>query len=296
MNDIHEASEKFHAVLYADDTSLVEPLCTFDTTSQIKNFNKKRISDDINKELQAIYDWLCDNKLSLNIPKTKFMIFHHKQRRIDSIIPDLAINGNNIDHVPHFNFLGLTIDENLSFDPHIQKVSNKISRTLGTLNRLKRFLPQHILLLLYNSLILPHLQYSILCWGYKSSRLFKLQKRAMRIITCSKYNAHTDPIFKKLNLLKFSDIYDICLLKFYYKFKKNTLPLYFNDCICSNSVHQYPTRGRNEPTLPRTRTSHADNSVRNHLPNFISSMPGCITEKVSSHSIQGFSGYCKNIS
>ena len=54
MNDIHEASDKFHAVLYADDTSLVEPLCTFDTTSKNKHLNKTRISESINLELQAI--------------------------------------------------------------------------------------------------------------------------------------------------------------------------------------------------------------------------------------------------
>ena len=231
MNDIHEASAKFHSVLYADDTSLIEPLCTFDTISQNKNYDKKRLSENINQELQAVYDWLCVNKLSLNIPKTKFMVFHHKQRQIHSFIPNLTINGNPIDYVTQFNFLGFLIDENVSFDPHIQRISNKISRSLGTINKLKRFLPQHILLMLYNTLILPHLQYAILCWGFKSSRLFKLQKRAMRIITCSKYNAHTDPIFKKLNLLKLSDLYNVSVLKFYHKFKNDKLPHYFKGII-----------------------------------------------------------------
>ena len=78
--------------------------------------------------------------------------------------------------------------------------------------------------MLYNSLILPHLQYAILCWGFKNSRLFKLQKRAIRIITCSKYNAHTDPLFKKMNLLKISDLYNISLLKFFHKLRNNKLP------------------------------------------------------------------------
>ena len=147
--------------------------------------------------------------------------------------------------------------------------------------------------MLYNSLILPHLQYSILCWGFKTSRLFKLQKRAMRIITCSKYNAHSDPIFKKLNLLKISDIYNISLLKFYYKFKKDKLPHYFRDIISFSPQHQYSTRGRNEPNYTYTRTSHAKNSVRNHLPVFLNSVPSCITDKVDTHSLQGYSHYCK---
>ena len=72
--------------------------------------------------------------------------------------------------------------------------------------KLKGFLPQNILRISYYSLILPHLQYSVLSWGFKSDRIFKLQKRAVRIITCSKYNAHTEPLLKMLNLLKIEEI------------------------------------------------------------------------------------------
>ena len=84
----------------------------------------------------------------------------------------------------------------------IQKISNKISRSLGIMNRLKRYLPQNILSTIYNSLILPHTNYSILVWVFQSSRISKLQKRAVHMISCSKYNAHTETLFKSLNLLK----------------------------------------------------------------------------------------------
>ena len=90
------------------------------------------------------------------------MKFHYKQRKIDSLIHNLKINSEPIQRVTEFNFLGLTIDEQLSWSPHIQKISNKISRTLGIMNRLKIFLPENILRLIYNSLILPYCQYSIL--------------------------------------------------------------------------------------------------------------------------------------
>ena len=96
------------------------------------------------------------------------MIFHYRQRKIDSLIPNLKINLEPIERVTEFNFLGLTIDEQLSWSPHIQKISNKIARTLGIMNRLKRFLPEKLLRLIYNSLILPYFQYSILTWGFKS--------------------------------------------------------------------------------------------------------------------------------
>ena len=122
--------------------------------------------------------------------------------------------------VEDFNFLGLTIDQHMTWNAHIQKISNTISRSLGFMNRLKRYLPQNILHTIYNSLILPHINYSILVWGFKSSRISKLQKRAVHMISCSKYNAHTEPLFKSLNLLKVEDIFKIKILKFYYKYSQ----------------------------------------------------------------------------
>ena len=175
MNDIREASENFKAILYADDTNLLSPLCSFSTSTSLKDIQTEQLSENINKELGNILEWLNTNKLSLNVKKTKFMIFHYRQRKKDNLIPNLKINSEPIERVTEFNFLGLTIDEHLNWSPHIQKVSNKISRTLGIMNRLKRFLPTNALRLIYNSLILPYFQYSILTWGFKVGRLEKLQ-------------------------------------------------------------------------------------------------------------------------
>ena len=153
------ASQNFNVILYADDTNLVSPLCSFDSTMPINNASIERVSEQINIELSNIQEWLNINKLSLNVKKTKFMIFHHYQRNINNIIPTLKINSETIENVSEFKFLGLTIDEHLNWKPYIQKISNKIARTLGIMCRLKKFLSTHILRVLYNSLILPHLQY-----------------------------------------------------------------------------------------------------------------------------------------
>ena len=79
-------------------------------------------------------------------------------------------------------------------------------RNTGILNKIKLFLPSRILKTIYSSLILFQLNYGILVWGQNYKRIFKLQKRVMRIITCSKYNAHSEPLFKELKLLKLEDI------------------------------------------------------------------------------------------
>ena len=150
INDIHEATDNFKAILYADDTNLTTPLCYFSPSLTLNNIDIQQISDGINAELNDIFVWLCVNKLALNVKKTKYMLFHYRQCDIGNLIPSLKINDEPVERVTGFNFLGLTIDETLSWHPHVQKISNKISRTLGIMGRLKKFLPINILILMYN--------------------------------------------------------------------------------------------------------------------------------------------------
>ena len=71
MNDIYKVSNKFHSILYADDTTLESPLCTFDTSALNNKYNLDLLSTNINSELNLVYEWLCLNKLSLNVKKDK---------------------------------------------------------------------------------------------------------------------------------------------------------------------------------------------------------------------------------
>ncbi len=145
------------------------------------------------------------------------MIFHTSRKEVYSL--QLEIADVKIERVQDFNFIGLTLNENLNWKSHINDISNTISKSMGILNKLKHFLPLNIKILLYNSLILSHLNFGILAWGYKCEKLTKLHKRVIWIIYLSKYNAHTEPIFKELKLLKLNDILKLQELKFYYKFK-----------------------------------------------------------------------------
>ena len=104
----------------------------------------------INNELQKVYSWLAVNKLSLNICKTKFMLFHTQNTKFN-YIPTLRINNIEIERVMNFKFLGLTINENLSWKPHTDKIRNKISKYGGVINRLKHFVPSNILRIIYCS-------------------------------------------------------------------------------------------------------------------------------------------------
>ena len=292
MNDINTVSNKLDFILYADDTTLLGPLCSFTHHS---NDDIGSVSNMINLELAKISDWLVVNKLSLNVAKTKFMIFHNYQKIIkERDIPSLIINGTNIEKVNEFNFLGLTINEFMNWNSHCSKISNKISRTLGVMNRLKRYLPISAMKLMYSSLILSHLQFAVTCWGFKWDRLFKLQKRAIRIMTNSKYNAHTDPLFKDLGLLKIQDIFDAQCLKFWYKFVNNLVPSYFASMFTYNhAIYGIETRQRGSLHLFPVRTSNARNVLRHRIPELLCTFPQGILEKVHTHSLVSFSNHVK---
>ena len=135
------------------------------------------------------------------------MVFHTPNKIVK--YPKLKINDHVIERVQSFNFLGLLVHYNMTWSKHIEKVSLKISRTIGILNRLKLIYPQCILLTLYNTLIMPYLNYSLLTWGSgikEKHPLHLLQKKALRVITNNDYNAHTEPIYKELKRLKLNDM------------------------------------------------------------------------------------------
>ena len=166
MNDVSEVSNSFNTILYADDTSLVGSVNTFSVPNGMY----------INNEIEKIHNWLCVNKLSLNIKKTKFMLFRHPQSRLENI-PTIMLNGVAIERVAEFKFLGTVIDETLSWKSHLNFIRKKISRNIGIIKRSKRYLPEKVLLQMYYSLILPNLTYSISVWGFQSESIFKLQKK-----------------------------------------------------------------------------------------------------------------------
>ena len=145
-NYISEASKLFNFKIYADDTAL-------NSTLNVLKFNEQ-FSENINTELSKINDWLRANKLSLNATKTKLMIFHKPQKKVEC--PLLKINGTKIERVQEFNYFGIQLNEHLTWKNHVNKIANKSSRSIGILNKLKRCLPQDTLYLLYNSLVLSH--------------------------------------------------------------------------------------------------------------------------------------------
>ena len=198
-------------------------LMNADDTTLYCNINQNVTAEVINRELLKI------NQLSLNVSKTKFMVFHTHNRSVS--YPDLQINGNKIERVTEFNFLGLVLQSNLSWNKHINHISLKVSKAIGIIYRLKSVYPLAVLLTLYNTLVLPYFNYCILLWGSKikeNHQLYLLQKKAVRIITHSNYITHTEPLCKQYGIIKLTDMFSLAIWKFYYKLMNNQLPTYFS--------------------------------------------------------------------
>jgi len=282
MNDLHLATNICQPIIYADDTTL---------TTSLHTAGDNASEEAINNELHLVQNWLILNKLSLNISKTKGMVFHTRQRTVN--YPKLYVQDIQVEFVKNFNFLGIIIDENLSWRDHICFISKKLAKTIGVMNRLKHFLPIYALKNIYNALILSHLNYGIGAWGKYCHKLFGMQKKAIRIVMKKGYFSHTDVLFKKLSILKINDLSALHDYTFCFKFENHLLPDYFLTYLSDDYHHEYYTRARGNRRQPAVSHEFARQAISYKFPRTFNNMPQEVKEKIYTHSIASFKGFVK---
>ena len=206
INDLCDISNIINFLLFADDTNL------FGSDKSMEN-----LTNCFNRELKVLNSWFLANKMYLNIEKSNFMVFGHNTLNTDI---KLNINEHELKQVECSLFLGVKVDKALKFKEHISHIEKKVAKGIGVLYRLKDKLNERSLLILYNTLIYPYLNYCSDVWGQTANsnlqKLIILQKKAIRIVSGLKYNAHTGGHFKRLKCLKVEDIikFNTCLLVF----------------------------------------------------------------------------------
>ena len=247
VNDIVKCCNNCTPVLFADDTNLI---------FSHKNLNQLYVQTNI--ELNNICNWFKCNKLSINIEKTKFLLFKPQSRALSqNSTLTIEIDGKQIEQVSEIKFLGVYIDQQLSWKFHICQKNNQLSRNIGVLSRLKKMIPCNILQILYHSIIMPHLTYGVIAWGNtckkEMKRMFTLQKKAVRIIHKAKFNSHTSPLFIKTNSLTLEDLYvQHCCKIVHKKINKTLHPNISNLLATVNETHQHNTRHSNNIRPNRT--------------------------------------------
>ena len=210
---------------------------------------------------------------------SQFIIFRPRQNRQRL---DLAFNISNysIDRVKEATFfLGVILDEQLTWKSHIHNVARKVSKAIGIIYKSSFCLNNSALRTLYYSLIYPYLFYCVSVWAstYPSNlrRLITLQKRVVRIMSRTAFDAHTEPLFINLRILNLTDIYKLQIGKFMYHCKSglHVLPDSFNDMfLVTRQVHSYGTRISELFYLPQCRTNIRKFSISFQGPNFYNSL------------------------
>lgn len=251
INDFNKSSKLLDFHLFADDSNLF-----------FKHNNLSVLQSILNRELDNIHVWLCVNKLSLNVTKSNFVIFHPPQKKLLNEVK-LIINGEELKRYYCIKYLGVLIDSHLNWKSQIECIAKKIKRTIGILSKLRYYVHIDILVNLYYALIYPFLVYGIVAWGntYPTTlkQLHILQKKAIRTITFSRYDAHSSPLFKRLNIIKFPDLTSFYITIFMHKFHSNKLPTVFNNYFTPvNKIHNYNTRlaSKQSYCIPKTRTNY----------------------------------------
>ena len=191
INDLSNTSSLLSFILFTDDTNM---FCSHKNLESLVNI--------LNCELRKVSNWFKCNKLSLNIRKTHFMHFKHYNSHLTNFRFNIKIDNMAIEQKKTLKFLGVFIDDNLTWNDHLHYVSMCISRSVGIINKLKFLLPHTTLFLLYNTLVLPYITYCNIVWANcgvtKLNSIILLQKRTLRICTGSLFLAHTDPLFSLL--------------------------------------------------------------------------------------------------
>ena len=193
----------------------------------------------------------------------------------------LSLDGRTINILNNANYLGVTIDNSLSFKPHIDKICSKLSKNIGVMYRMSYYVPETVLLNVYYSIIYPYLMYCCVAWGGAAAvhidKLLTLQKKAVRIITHSGYLDHSDPLFRRTNLLKMPDIYayNCCILAYKRRDSLSTPAHSHNTRIASSYyVPQFQRLGISQRSLSYTLPT-----LLNYVPSAIRNMPTVSTFK-----------------
>ena len=246
INDLPTCLKHTSVTLFADDTALY---CSAKSSSDLQQM--------LNEDLASVAKWLNDHKLTLNVAKSKFMIIGSSQRLKSVGKFSLQICDEFLDKTDCYKYLGVIINETLSWGDHVDYISTKVNQRLGILRRIRHLLPIHTRELYVKSMILPLLDYSDIVWGDKHNKtlMAKVQllqgKAAKLILDKAKHSSATEAI-NELDWLVLSERRRQHRLSFVFKCMHGLIDWNFNFTHL-RETHPYNTRHKDDVLLPKSR-------------------------------------------
>lgn len=273
MNDIVNVMEKCEVRLFADDTLVY-----------LVGKKEEVMCEIINDDLLKVSEWLEMNGLILNTSKTKCMWIGMKET---SGKCDIVMNDEIIERVNVYKYLGIMIDDRLKFGKHAEFVSKKIARKIGVINRLRKKVSIKGKLLIYNSLVQPHITYCNTIFNFFTKKqldtLQRLQNRGMRaVLNRNRYSKVSD-MKNELGWLNVRECIELHSLCFIYRLDRGLLPIYFDKYKKKGvEVHDHYTRGAESVRVICKARKAADlKGIFYEGVRLYNSLPACIREQPS---------------
>ena len=195
------------------------------------NVPVKVIKKQVNKDLKTLINWLNASKICFNVSKTELVLFRSAKKQMDFGLK-LKLNGKKLCPTNSVKYLGIKIDEHLTWKPHIDGMSAKLCKANAMLSKIRHFVDQKTLKEIYHAIFESHLHYSSLVRApnfNSKETLFTLQKKALRLMSFLRREAHTNPLFKDFNFLKLHDKIALENSIFMHKSFKHQLPQLFDN-------------------------------------------------------------------
>jgi hypothetical protein len=236
-NDINNSIPGAKIKLFADDTNLF-----------IHGKSIELLFEEANLLLFKLNDWFLANKLSLHVDKTCYSLFSYNKNRFNEHLK-LKINNIELKKVNCCKYLGVYIDDKLSWNEHIKYIRKKIVRFSGIFYKIRNKLPKYCLRAIYYSMIYPHILYGVELYANTSKKFLKplitTNNKILRILQSKKLNIHTSELYKDYKTLTIPLLFQFQILKFMHKFNhfNDMLPLIYSNYFCKNiSIHNHNTR------------------------------------------------------
>ena len=258
INDLHKAVKHSEIHHFADDTNLI-----------LRNKSLKKINSQANHDLRLITIWLRANKISLNVDKTKILIFR-AERKIISKKLNFRISGQKIKVSKEVKYLGIILEEHLKWKKHLQTIQQKLSRANGMLSKIRHYVSKEAIRMIYFALFHSHLAYGCQIWGQTQNENLKsleiLQNKALRIINFTKdWRKTADPLYLKSDILKLKDVINLNNCQLAFDFFSESLPKPLQKLLIkTQDTHNHNTRSTdaNQLAMPQVRTeNYGKNSI-----------------------------------
>lgn len=261
-------------LLYINDLpkAIPHPMILFadDSTVLIKCESIDNYEMTINNTINKIIEWLSCNNLKINLSKTKIMQFYQRMNKTPSLY--IHNNGNKIEEVAMTKFLGLIIDNKLTWNEQADTICKRLSKSSYALYKLSKIVDKNAVVTAYHGLVASILHYGVIFWGNctKREQIFKSQKRCIRAMCGIKSIDSCRDHFKRLSLLSFPCIYiyEVAL------FVKTNPELFKN----AGQIHSRNLRNRKRLVSVKYKTSLLTNSLLGMASKIYNKIPSTIKD------------------